>query len=88
MFAVFGGVDRVDAGADDRDAGGLEGTGQVERGLAAELDDDAVGLDAVADIEDVFDGERLEEKKVGGVVVGADGFGVGVDHDRLVVPFS
>ncbi len=59
-----------------------------ERRLAAELDDDAVQravllLDA-EDFEDVLEGQRLEVEAVGGVVVGRDGLGVAVDHDRLV----
>ena len=54
----------------------------------AELDDDAVGLFVVADVEDVFQRERLEEEFVGGVVVGGDGLGVGVDHQRFVADFA
>src|SRR5262249_38867640 len=82
-LAVLGGVDGVDAGADDGGAGGLEGAGEVEGGLPAELDDQPPGAHAVADVEDVLDGQGLEEEVVGGVVVGGDGFGVGVDHDGL-----
>jgi hypothetical protein len=80
-LAVLGALDRFDRGADDGDAVGLESGGEVERGLAAELDDDAVGLFVVADVEDVLEGERLEEEFVGGVVVGRDGLGVRVDHE-------
>jgi hypothetical protein len=74
-------------GADDGDAVGLESGGEVERRLAAELDDDAVGLFLVADVEHVLERERLEEKFVAGVVVGRDGLGVRVDHDGLVPDF-
>ena len=38
----------------------------------------------VHDLEHVLEGERLEVQPVGGVVVGGDGLGVAVDHDRLV----
>ncbi len=87
-FAVLGALDRFDAGADDGDAVGLESGGEIERGLAAELDDDAVGLFVMADVEDVLERERLEEKFVAGVVVGGDGLGVRVDHDGLVPDFA
>ncbi len=41
-FAVFGGFDGFDSGADDGDAGVFQSAGEVEGGLAAELDDNAV----------------------------------------------
>jgi hypothetical protein len=40
-------------------------------------------VEALADVEDVFVREGLEEEQVAGVVVGADGLGVRVDHHRL-----
>ena len=46
--------------------------GQIQRRLSAELHDHAVRLDAIADVQHVFDGERLEEQQVARVVVGAD----------------
>ena len=64
------------------------GFGEVQRGLAAELHDDAmqgaVLLFGLEDLDDVFFGQRLEIEAVGGVVVGRDGFRVAVDHDGLV----
>ena len=39
---------------------------------------------AVDDVENRLLGDRLEVQPVGGVVVGRDGLGVAVDHDRLV----
>ena len=83
FLAVLGVFDRVDAGADDRHAGGGQGPGQVQRRLAAELHDHAVGLHAVANIEHVFGRQGSKNKQVAGVVIGADRFGVRVDHDRL-----
>ena len=83
LLAVLGVFDRIDARADDRHARVGKRPGQVQRRLPAELHDHAVGLDAVADIEHVFGGQRLEEQQVAGVVVGRDGLGVRVDHDRL-----
>ena len=86
-LAVFGLFDGFRRGADDRDAVAFEVGGEVERGLAAELDDDAVGFFLIADVEHVFECERLEEEFVGGVVVGGDGLGVRVHHDGLVAEF-
>ena len=40
--AVLGEVDRVGRGAEDRDAGGFQRPGELQRRLAAELDDDAL----------------------------------------------
>ena len=52
---VFGLVDGVDAGAEDRDAELLEPPGQAERRLAADLDDHALGLFVLDDLEHVFE---------------------------------
>ena len=38
-------------------------------------------------MEDIFEGEWLEEKFVAGIVVGGDGLRVGVHHERLVAVF-
>ncbi len=35
------------------------------------------------DVEDILEGQRFEVELVRGVVVGGDGLGIGVDHDRL-----
>src|SRR6185436_2372562 len=63
-LAVLGEVDGVGGGAEDGDAGVVEGVGELQGGLAAELDDDAVEgavllLDA-ENLEDVLESERLE----------------------------
>ena len=86
-LAVLGQIDGVGRRADDRHAGGLERIGEAQRRLAAELDDDADQraarlLDA-RQLDDVLDGQRLEVEPIRGVVVGRDGLGVAVDHDRL-----
>ena len=57
---------------------------EVERRLAAELDDHALGLEPLAQVEHVLGGQRLEEQHVGGVVVGRHRLRVAVDHHRLV----
>ena len=86
--ALLGEVDRLGRGADDLHAGVGEALGEAERRLAAELADDAGDraglLLRVHDLEHVLERERLEVEPVGGVVVGRDGLGVAVDHDRLV----
>jgi hypothetical protein len=57
--------------------------GDVQGGLAAELDDDPFGLLLVVDAQNVFDGEGLEVELVRGVIVRGHGFGIAVDHDGL-----
>jgi hypothetical protein len=56
---------------------------EVQRRLAAELHDDAVGLHRAHDGHHVLVRQRLEEQVVARVVVGRDGLRVRVDHDRL-----
>ncbi len=91
-FAVFGEFDVLGRSADDADAVFFEAFGEVQRGLAAELDDDAehlvVAVFALVDVEHVFEREGLKVELVAGVVVGGDGLGVGVDHDGLEAEFA
>ena len=81
-------VDGLGRGADDRDARGLELPRQAEGRLPTELDDDAGDRPGLAlgvdDLEDVLEGQRLEVEAAARVVVGRDGLGVAVDHDRVV----
>ncbi len=81
--AVLGEVDRVDARAQNRDAGGVQAGGELERRLAAELDHHPFGLLHLAHRQHVLERQRLEVQPVRGVVVGRDGLGVAVDHDRV-----
>ena len=80
FLAIFGVVDRIDAGADDRHAGAGQRPGQIQRRLSAELHDHAVGLHTIANVEHIFDRQRLEEQQIAGVVIGADRFGIRIDH--------
>ena len=86
--AVLGEVDGLGRGADDRHALGLERLGQAERGLPAELHDDAGDRAGEAlgvhHLEHVLEGERLEVEPAARVVVGRDRLGVAVDHHRVV----
>ncbi len=84
---VFGPVDGVGRCSQDRRPGGLQAPGQVERGLPAELDDDAHGLFRFQDVQHIFQGHGLEKELVRGVIVGAHRFRVGIDHDALVPLF-
>ena len=56
---------------------------ELQRGLAAELHDDAGGLLALDNRHHVLEGERLEVEAIGNVVIGRDGFGIAIDHDGL-----
>ncbi len=86
--AVLGEVDRVDRGAEQRHTRLLEGAGKLQRGLAAELDDHALGALLLADGEHVLGGQRLEVEAVGGVVVGGDRLRVAVDHHRVAAQLA
>src|SRR5207302_1437832 len=71
-FAILRDVDRIDAGADDRRPRILERLRQIQRRLAAELYDQSRRLDAIANVEHVLGGERLEEEMIAGVVISRD----------------
>ena len=60
----------------------------IERGLSAELHDDPVRLLDLHDVEHIFQRQGLEVQAIRGVVIGADGFRVTVDHDGLEAVFS
>ena len=60
---------------------------QIQRRLSAELDDYSSGLFDIDDVHDVFECERFEVQTIGRIVVGRDGFGIAVDHDRFVTRF-
>ncbi len=86
-FAVLGDVDRVGRCAEDRDVLPRQRLRQFQRRLAAVLHDAAeqraAAFLAADQRDDVLRGQRLEIQPVGGVVVGADGFRIAVDHDGL-----
>ena len=85
QFAIFGEIDIGGVGADDRDARGFQRQREIQRSLPAELDDDAVGLLDVVNVQNFFKRERLEVQAIAGVVIGGDGLRITVDHDRLGV---
>ncbi len=62
----------------------FEFPGDIEGCLAAELHDHSKGLFLCIDAEHILHGERFEIELVRGVIVGGDGLGVAVDHDRFV----
>src|SRR5688500_17895418 len=61
---------------------------QVERRLAAELNNDAFGMLDVNDVHHVLEGQRLEVEAVRSVVIGRDRLRVAVDHDGLKALFA
>ena len=77
---VFGERDVLGRCAENLDTCRFKSLGEIERGLSPELDDRAVAPFALVDFHHVLERERLEVEAVGGVVVGRDGLGVGVDH--------
>ena len=87
-FTVFGTVNRIRAGTDNRYASRFQRTRQFQRCLAAVLDDNALRLLDADDFQHVFQRHRLKVQTVGGVVVGRDGFRVTVNHNGLVTVFA
>ena len=82
-LTVLGTVDRVGGSSQYRNACAGEGNRELERGLAAELHDDAVRLLHLHDFHHVLERQRFEIELVGRVVVGGNGFRIAVHHDRL-----
>ena len=54
---------------------------QVQRGLPAELDNDAKGFFFFNDMQHIFPGQGLKIEFVRGVIIRGYGFRVGIDHD-------
>ncbi len=81
--AVLRTVDRRGRRPPDRHARPIQPPRQLQRRLPAELHDHAFGLLVLDEVHDVLERQRLEVQPVGGVVVGRDGLGVRVHHDRL-----
>ena len=61
---------------------------EVDRGLAAELDQRAAGLFRASHMERTVEVERLEVQAVRCVEVGGHCLGVGVDHHRAHTSFA
>ena len=85
---VLGGVDRVDARAEQAHPRALQPGGQTQRRLAAELHDHALGRLELDHRQHVLERERLEVEAVGGVVVGRDRLRVAVDHHRVAAQLA
>ena len=77
-------MDRFGRCSPDRHPGLGQGSGQLQRGLPAELYDHPGGSLVLHNIEHVLERHRFEVEPVGGIVVGRYRLGVGVDHDGLV----
>ena len=81
--AIFRGIDIIRACADDCGARVLQLHGQIQRGLSAELHDDAGALLALVDVHHVFERQRFKVELIAGIVVGRDRLRIAVDHDGL-----
>ena len=83
-LSVLGNVHAVGGRAEDADAVGREIGTQIDGGLSAERDDDAVRLLHVDDVLDVLRRQRFKVKPVRGVKVGRNRLGVIVDDDDFI----
>ncbi len=84
-LAIFGQVDGIRRGPKDGGAGLLQRNCEIERGLPAELNDHPERLLRLENVQDILARERFEVELIGRVVVGGNGFRIGVDHDRFDV---
>src|SRR5919112_5313402 len=82
--AVFRKVYGVGRGAEDSHSCRFQLVRELQGTLATELQDHPFWFLALYDLEHVFRGERFEVQPRRGIVVGGDGLGVRVDHDRVV----
>src|SRR5918993_4586924 len=82
--AVLREVYGIGRGAEDSRSCLFQLVRELQRALAAELQDHTFGLLSSYDLEDMLRGERLEVQAGGGVVIRGEGLGIGVDHDRVV----
>ena len=83
-FPVFSQINGIRAGADDRRAGRGQLARELQRRLPAVLDDHAVWLFNMDDLQHIFQRQRLKIQAIRGVVIGRDRLGIAVDHDRLI----
>ena len=82
-LTIFGAVDVIDGGTVDTESGALEFCREIDRCLTAELDNDAVRLFLVHNVQYILHSQRLEIEAVGDIKVRADGLRVVVDDDRF-----
>ena len=86
-FTIFGHIDRFRAGADNLNASGFQCQCQLERGLAAVLNDHTIRLLHINNRQHILERDRLEVEAIGGVIVGRDGLWIAIDHNGFVTIF-
>ncbi|CAI8240109.1 MAG: Uncharacterised protein [SAR116 cluster bacterium] len=87
-LAVFGKVDRIRAGAKDRNAGIFQRCRNLQRGLATKLYHHpmhgAIGGFTLDDLDHILICQRLEIQPVRSVIIGRYRFRITVDHDGFI----
>ncbi len=78
---VFCPVNAFRRSTDDGDPGFVQPGGQVQRCLAAELDNDPEGFFLFHYVDHIFVGQGFKVEFVGCVIVCGHGFRIGIDHD-------
>ena len=62
LFPVLGRINGINARSNDWHARIEQGPCEVERSLTPKLNDHSVRLNAIANVQDIFDCQRLKEK--------------------------
>src|SRR6202011_1964789 len=83
MLSVLCHLNALRLRADNVYAIGLKSVRKIERSLAAKLDNGGPTFFMLGDVENIFEGQRLEIKFVARIVVGRDRFRIRIYHDCL-----
>ena len=84
---VFRSADRFRTGTDDPYASFGKGSGQIDRRLSAQGSDHSFRLFQIADVQDIFHGQRLKIEFVRHGIIRGHCFRIIIDHDRLIAHF-
>src|ERR1700738_2868170 len=83
MLSVLCHLNALRLRADNVYAIGLKSVRKIKRSLAAKLDNGGPTFFMLVDVENIFEGQRLEIKFVARIVVGRDRFRIRIYHDCL-----
>ena len=83
MLAVFGPVNTFRLGAQYRHTGLMQPGREIERCLTAELYNNPHRFFRLHNMQYIFQRQGFKIEFIGGIIIGADRFGITVDHDAF-----